>query len=696
MADVKKLVRWPPRGGRPVTVLDLEIGGALLPGIRAVRDSWKLEPGQRTTQATPGPSRYGGERPIGDKVGNASVSATYRVRGSSVDDCLARIDQLLVQVEDARAAGDVEFEWRPEFATASRSSYYRIMGPGTGRLLWTALQGAQAYSAQVEVTWPVLPKALAAPMDVYDDYSVDSIADYFFDDANAVPSINTGRWNYTGTNEKRWRYSARGHRYTSVEVTRKVVFGASLGTTTNRFGIRLCILDDNNYLRAFWKGSDSEARIQKVDGGTPTDLAGGTFTTSPIATVSNSYWIRMRKEGDTITFEVFDAEPTVGTANRIGLGTHTLSGANATKFGFGIAGEVGGYDVPQATDWRSDDLVIRAYTWRGRTGPQRYEIKGVPGSIDAEMAVEISSPGGAAQPFGLVSIDNPTTDATKQPFGIHEAEAWTSGAGPDFTSTAVGAASGGTVMRHAMSGAGAGLGDVELQRTLLEPRQLREADDFDDATALVEIWMAAYLPTTAIAPKAIVSWQPDGLTGREFALEGIDGMPLVLPTASSVRRLYRVGTLLLDRLGAAIAAGRPVTFFLGIQYAAGSSGNLDIDYLMLASPSRTALTPTGRASGTVGFANTYPQLLPAASGCKRILPDLSTTFRQLGDAPSKEMRHAGLQGAALPLPPGDSSLLAIASNKVPDDPTASSVAHTHDAIDVHLEVRPAWPIARAA
>lgn len=245
-----------------------------------------------------------------------------------------------------------------------------------------------------------------------------------------------------------------------------------------------------------------------------------------------------------------------------------------------------------------------------------------------------------------------------------------------------------------MSGSGAALGTVTLSKTLLEPWQLREADDFELATVPIEVWVRAQLPTTAVSPRVVASWQPDGLVGREFVSEGLLGVPMVLPS-SAVQRFFRVGVLTFDRLGAELLAGRPVTVFIDFTYGAGSSGNLDVDYIVFVSPVRTALTPTGRTPATVNFANTYPSFLPASSGVKRVLPNLTATFRQAGDAVTKAMRHAGVGGALPGLPPGDSSVFVKVSNKVPDDPASSATADAHDFVDLHLEVRPAWNLVRA-
>lgn len=695
MADVRRLVRWPRRPSRPVVLLDLETGGEAGAGIRAARDTWAVQPGDRQAQLVPRAGRHGGERPVSEHVGNATISCTYRVRGSSVDDCLARIDGLIQQVELARAQGNAYIEWRSELASMSKSSFYRLMGPGRATFVYQDLRVAAIFSLDVEVAWPVLPKAFGLPMAVYEDFTDDATLDDFTIDAGAgTLNVTSDRLGYSATGEKRWRYSGRGYEYDSVEVIRKVHFGASLGTATNRFGIRLAVLDDQNYLRTFIKG-DNEMRLQKVDGGAPADLAGGTVSAAPAIAANGDYYFVGRKDGNVFVNELWTGYPlSVGSA-KIASGSHTLSGANATKFGDGVLGEFGGYDVPFATDWYSDELEARPYVFRGRTGPTRLDIKGVPGGARAEVTVELYSASGAIEYWGMLAVDQfeAPIEISSQPFGALDANSVGSNAG--FASAAVAGALGGNVMRHSMSAGGAALSTVRLQHTV-KPAMLRAADDFEEATIPVEVWVAAYLPTGALSPRAVLSSIVGGLSGpRDFSLEGQGGTPLVVPTAAGVRRFFRVGTLLLDRTGADDGDGRGVSVILDFTYAAGSTGNLDVDYLVFASPVRTALLPTGRSPADVGLAAGYPQLLPISGAIKRVLPDLSTTFRRAIDPINEEVRSGPFGGYPLALPPGDSSLFAKVSQKVPDDPTASAAADTHDAFDIVVEVVPTWPLIRA-
>jgi hypothetical protein len=83
--------------------------------------------------------------------------------------------------------------------------------------------------------------------------------------------------------------------------------------------------------------------------------------TSHTLTANTDYWIRARCEGNTITAEVFTADPATGV---VPLSTvrHTLTGSHATNHGVGVKGAAGIYwagTTPAEYDSRFDDLYIR-------------------------------------------------------------------------------------------------------------------------------------------------------------------------------------------------------------------------------------------------------------------------------------------------------------------------------------------------
>lgn len=136
-------------------------------------------------------------------------------------------------------------------------------------------------------------------------------------------------------------------------VTMKVITGASVAS--GFVAVIAKYLDTNNHIRSnlTFGGAASGMQIAKVDGGIGTNLAttSATLTTLP----STSYWLRLKVEGNDLTFELWTSVPTL-TGIPTNTITTTLSTADASKFGYGIAGYHGIQSNPAGTDYRYDDF----------------------------------------------------------------------------------------------------------------------------------------------------------------------------------------------------------------------------------------------------------------------------------------------------------------------------------------------------
>lgn len=150
MPDRRRIVRRPASG--TVVVQDLDDQATFI----QVRDSFKITPAARQPMLAKRQRRYGGARTVGETHDNGAVAFTSLVKGTSVDDCFAKAEQLLSVLESPRS--DLFFEWRPE--GASGSTYYEVRGPATwGLSEYNQRQMTGVKSMQLDVSIPVAPIA---------------------------------------------------------------------------------------------------------------------------------------------------------------------------------------------------------------------------------------------------------------------------------------------------------------------------------------------------------------------------------------------------------------------------------------------------------------------------------------------------------------------------------------------------------
>jgi hypothetical protein len=178
MADILRVVEL-STGGRPSTVLDLE--QVDLPGgvILKERDSFQVNPPAKRPRQVQYSQRFGGQRTVGEAHDNGAIAATWAVKGASADLALQNAEQLLDTIDDAVLQRQRYIQFRPDGAT--RDALYEIRGPGTWTPKYQWARFSQVDALSIEASWPVAPYALGLPLDIYDDFSVDSIGDYTFD-----------------------------------------------------------------------------------------------------------------------------------------------------------------------------------------------------------------------------------------------------------------------------------------------------------------------------------------------------------------------------------------------------------------------------------------------------------------------------------------------------------------------------------
>jgi len=369
------------RGGRFSTILDLNDGTV----YTFIRDAFKINPSEKTQLQSTSDRRYGGSVIAGETSANGSIETSWYVRGASADDTLVKVESLLAQLESV--VPNRFIEWRPEGAT--RSIYYELRGPGkwTPEYKWITWQAQKVL--QLGGSFQIGPLALGDPMDILDDFSVDSIADYTLLSGSGV-SVTGGELTPTSTVNKRIRHTARGYSYEDVQVTSEVVFGTTVASYEGPPAVK--ILDVNNALWATYEGGF--LRIYKMDANVNTILA-GVAVTAPAA--GDRRWIRLRIEGNVVTAEWWTSVPTpLGTpTNTV---SYTLTGADATKFGAGVSGGVGlWYWAPHSSLTSGlDSFTVEPWTYQSVVLPQTIRLGGnIPGTAPAKSDVAVTTTGTA-------------------------------------------------------------------------------------------------------------------------------------------------------------------------------------------------------------------------------------------------------------------------------------------------------------
>jgi len=226
-------------------------------------------------------------------------------------------------------------------------------------------------------------------------YSGTPLNDYVFDSGAGTLAAASGQLVPSSIAEKKLYHSARGYTYSDVQVTVKAMTGATFGPDDS---VALIVkhLDANNYLWVSWHGSGI-VRIAKQDAGAGAGLASVGY--APTTNVTR--WLRGRIEGNVITVEIFSNVPTPLTAPDATV-SYTLTGADATKFGAGIAGYAGLRFISAPIDWRYDDFTVEPFTYRNQTLPQAMRLGGtIPGSAPALADVSLTTT--AAQAWALLS-----------------------------------------------------------------------------------------------------------------------------------------------------------------------------------------------------------------------------------------------------------------------------------------------------
>jgi hypothetical protein len=329
------------------------------------------------------------------------IAWTALVSGATPDLALANAASVM---SDLRYAGSVPrfVEYRPE--GASYSTLFEARGPAAVQLNYNWAQFVGAGSTLVDITIPVAPLTRGLPLDMTDDFSTDTEADYTFDASAAADVATTGgaMTPVVGAAlsvERRARHTVRGYTHLDCQVTAHGAPGSTI--TSFKLGRVLRGSSGSTYVEVYVddNGTNSRLRVDVVIAGARTNRA----STNLAARVSNGteFWVRGRIEGNVVYSEYFTAAPTPSGTPTLSGTAYTLTPTEQVQL---VAGYAGWSWVPQQAAAVVYDLQDEPYTYTGRSLPEEWALRGtIPGDAPALADITITPSGGSAAPiFALV------------------------------------------------------------------------------------------------------------------------------------------------------------------------------------------------------------------------------------------------------------------------------------------------------
>lgn len=327
-------------------------------------------------------------------------------------------------------------------------------------------------------------------------------------------------------------------------------------------------------------------------------------------------------------------------------------------------------------------LTPQSFTISSTSLPAIISLTGVGGTAPALADVTLNTSGGSAPIWALFGwTPHPPASSLAgtppAPFGIIEAEtaasltAWAA-IGTDATYR------GSNGIRVATSGAGTAQASYTIDPSVMT------VDDFAFGEIDFEVWVRYEIAVGVVAPnlKASLLAQNNAVFANAYASPyGSAGKTVVLPSAGTVKRFTRLGVITAGVDPSQAAAARLV---IDGAWAAGSTGNFGLDYLVLV-PVRS------RACSKSGVANdgTYPRFIGSTSSISKTIRgnDLSGL---VGLGAGAKSHHSGIGGSLIELPPGNVDLLIKLSSLVPDDPTvdATTEALAHSSVTGTVVITP--------
>lgn len=694
MGDVLQLIDLDDNC-QPSVVLDLN---ALVAdrGYYLERDTLQLSPGARDARFSQVAGRYGGQRQVGEARGNATLSATFAVKGAAYgsvqsDIVMADAEALLRQMDAPdMVAGARYLMFRPEFASGRRRTLFRPMGAADWRprYIRNAFTGGNVMG--LELTVPIAPKSFGMPLDntePLDDAA--RFADQWSKYGGGVAFTVDGNLYMAGgdtANRVLALQDRRGEPVSDREILVGLQWDGGDDAVARGLGVVVKGTDADNYLALFLRNraatfSDQIWWASEIGGVDTTGLSAvGTGVDLPTNT---KFWLRVRVVASTVYVDVFNqtAQPNPSTTPTASgtIALSTIGAGHVAAFGAAATGW-GGVLLERATssNWKVTDYVDRPFTFRNMLSTDTSTLYRVPGTVDADAEVEVYHRSGNRPRYGLLAWKRKGTGPeTPAAFGVVDSGSL---AGDGSAAGSLGATFlGGNGYLFTAAAAGAsGL------RAYYDARfDAYAADAFAGPVIPVAVFARVSIPSTLVTPR-LAAWlesAPGVLASRSYAVDTTAvGRLVPVPSSGVALRFLPVGIVLVDtRVAGTQRVG------IDLSYGPGSSGAFHYDYLLLAPARQLASSPTGKESAS------YPDVFAVANTVKRFATDLSARARAVSEDNTLLRLGGGLGGARIELAVGRNDFIFKGSDLIPDDPAASAASEElNPSFDVRFMVTPCY------
>jgi hypothetical protein len=727
MPDLTRITDIDPFTGQPTVVLDLQDFDGVNGRFARERGTFQFTPPTNEPRTLPAGGRRGGNRPVGNKIGNGTIAAAFRVGpdgvAGSADSAIAAASDLVATIDDIAIRPDRYVEWRPE--GASKSSFYEIRGPGTWAPQYDAIRFAAVRTMPIQASWPVAPYALDLPMRFVDHMGVDTWAGgEWSQQAGTAPTVTNYQWALAAGDS---RFIHRRHLYGSGErIMLRYKAPGTVPATAQYLGIIIRQQSDPNVYLAGRIRLNTSPQLDLVKG---TAGGGQTALGTPVSVAqlaNENNWLVVRINHLTITIEYYRggvAHPEMAAAPTNTF-TYTLTGGDATTYGVANnvpkAGRIGIYAEDLNATASNRPTIIAAGSPVHSPGafrvephytgvialPSNVNVTHVPGDLPPKLDVDVideSATDRAWFGIGWNSLYMATgSPEGGPPFGAIPSDRFQFG---EWSTVADATALGGSVQRVALLSTGDTMETAPAQLVGWQPFGSIDDDDSSD-----EVWMEIYamlrVPSTAVTPYLTVSAAPSSVEvwERFYTPEwGVTGRPLEVPTTGTRAMLHRLGTLPFP-----VAQPSYIVLYHKLTYGVGSSGNLDLDWTWMTPVRRTARNRTG-----IPLDDSYPSFLKADSR-KRIHADLTADRGEFGSPYGERIewsRAGGLGGAhiepdvrrsgltGLDLATYDeckgATITVAGTRQVPDNPDKASTVTDSSIVNVGLSLN-VWPRHRFA
>lgn len=261
------------------------------------------------------------------------------------------------------------------FTATGNASYYvsvQQLDTGTSDMRWTlvSMREGSTYQGYVDgdssgARWFGTDDGSVTELFEQDGFALGEGSQWTYDedDPGALVAVGGVLKSRNSVVQKRAYRTQTGYRAANVKGTLKITTPTlTLGgaTNTGSIGFLLKRLGPSDYIsvQLAYNGADFQIYGLKYDGGAKTVI--GTIVTLPALSLNTSYWLEAKVTGNNIEAKVYSADPVQNpAAAQVGTTfTYLLAGADATKYGSGVVGDVGiVVEDFDRQDWKIDDYV---------------------------------------------------------------------------------------------------------------------------------------------------------------------------------------------------------------------------------------------------------------------------------------------------------------------------------------------------